>query len=76
MGLFALAACLINCSIGRQKALQPTVKPLFCWFPFGFLARKHRGIERLEALLKIPTRRASSRVRVNCILQSFAGLAV
>src|ERR1039458_5684585 len=75
MGLLGLA-CLMNRSLGRQKTLQPTVKPFFYLFPFGVLARKGWVVERLETLLKIPARRASSRVRGDGVLQGFVGLAV
>jgi hypothetical protein len=75
MGRLGAAACQINRGAGRQKALQPIGKPVFCLSPFGFLAGKQGVIERLEAPLKVAACRASSRVRGNRILQGFAGLA-
>jgi hypothetical protein len=76
VGLLGASANLENRSVRVQKARQPTVKPLFCLFPFGFTARKHRGFEGLDALLEIPACRASNRMRSDGVSRDFAGLAV
>jgi hypothetical protein len=40
------------------------------------MTRKHRAVKPLEALLKIPARRASSRVRSDGVIRGFASLDV